>query len=195
MLKNPQAQTHMRTATTVIAGGDFDDQGDPTPIRVYDYPSGALKSSIKTDGILHSLTLNRARTMAAAGFIDGTVRIWDLSNGRLVATLKGHSASVFAVAFSPDGRRLATGSDNGELKLWDVLTGNNTLTLPGHGGPVGQVIFSPDGSRLASSGGDGKIRVWALDLDDLIAIAKRKLTRSFTTAECRQYLHQNQCST
>jgi WD40 repeat protein len=107
--------------------------------------------------------------------------------------MRGHTASLFAVAFSPDGRRLASGSDNGEVKVWDVMSGANTLSLPGHGGPVGQVIFSPDGARLVTSGGDGKIRVWALDLDDLIAIAKRKVTRAFTPEECRLYLHQATC--
>ncbi|HSS94728.1 MAG TPA: hypothetical protein VLR46_12190 [Candidatus Dormibacteraeota bacterium] len=77
--------------------------------------------------------------------------------------------------------------------IWDVATGTNTLRLPGHSGTVGQVAFSPDGKRLASTGGDGKIRIWALDLDDLIALARHRLTRSLTTAECLQYLHQTAC--
>jgi WD40 repeat protein len=65
--------------------------------------------------------------------------------------------------------------------------------LRGHEGPISSVAFSPDGSRLASVSGDGVVRVWALDLDDLVEIAKGELTRKLTDAECRQYLHIPRC--
>lgn len=53
--------------------------------------------------------------------------------------------------------------------------------------------FVADGKALASGGGDGVARVWALDVDDLISIAEDKLTRGFTEAECREYLHVHTC--
>jgi WD40 repeat protein len=62
--------------------------------------------------------------------------------------------------------------------------------LRGHDAIVTDVDFSPDGSKLASASGEGVIRIWALDLDDLIGIAKHELTRSLTDEECRQYLHE-----
>jgi WD40 repeat protein len=58
---------------------------------------------------------------------------------------------------------------------------------------VKSVAFSPDGSKLVSWGVDGVVRVWALDLDDLMGIAKRGLTRHLSDADCQQYLHVQRC--
>jgi WD40 repeat protein len=55
------------------------------------------------------------------------------------------------------------------------------------------VAFSPDGSMLASSTFDGTARVWALDIDDLLEIARQNVTRSLTDEECRQYLNLQAC--
>ena len=55
------------------------------------------------------------------------------------------------------------------------------------------MAFSPDGSRLASVGGEGVVRVWALDLNDLVELAKREATRALTDEECHHYLHLQRC--
>jgi WD40 repeat protein len=68
-----------------------------------------------------------------------------------------------SVAYSPDGRRLATGNLDGSVKVWDATSGypRELLTLGGQSLPLGHVTFSPDGSRLAAAGGDSKaVRVW-----------------------------------
>jgi WD40 repeat protein len=58
---------------------------------------------------------------------------------------------------------------------------------------VTSVAFSPDGKRLAASSADGTVRIYALPLDDIIAIAKSRVTRALTTDECRKYLHVDKC--
>ena len=80
--------------------------------------------------------------------------------GRNTITLKGHTDEVRSVAFSPDGKVLASSVRAGTVKLWDTETGANVATLEGAGGPV---VFSPDGRMLASRGGVQEIKLWDLE--------------------------------
>jgi WD40 repeat protein/predicted Ser/Thr protein kinase len=78
-----------------------------------------------------------------------------------VATLRGHNYSVFSVAFSPDGRLLASGSQDWTVKVWDVGSWREIATL-NHMGWVLSVTFSPDGRFLASGCGDQTARIWLI---------------------------------
>ncbi len=65
-----------------------------------------------------------------------------------------------SVAWSPDGKRLATGSDDQTAKVWDAASGKELLTLRGHAGSVYSVAWSPDGKRLATGSWDKTAKVW-----------------------------------
>jgi len=78
----------------------------------------------------------------------------------LQKVLVGHSNWVLSVAFSPDGKLLASGSGDSTVRLWEVATGQEITTLLGHNHAVNAVAFSPDGKLLASGSGDNNIKLW-----------------------------------
>eukprot|EP00873_Tetraselmis_striata_P035800 jgi/Tetstr1/456064/TSEL_042834.t1 len=115
----------------------------------------------------------------ATGSADNTVKVWEAAPGggggwRCVATLEGHTDDVASeehighvrfVAWSPDGRRLATGSADKTARVWEAAHGGGdgwrcVATLEAHTSWVRSVAWSPDGSRLATGSGDETARVW-----------------------------------
>ena len=132
-------------------------------------------------------------TRLATGDFEGVVEIWNAWTGEKLLSLPRQVSYIYWVAFSPDGSLLATASGDGIARLWDASSGVERLTLRGHTGDVESVIFSPDGARLATASTDGTARVYLLKIDELIELARSRLTRSFTTEECQKYLHMEQC--
>ncbi len=136
-------------------------------LTLWDVPTGREIRTIKLNGmyIWSARWSPDGKRLAVGGhqsrFLTGDVRILDVDSGREVfAPLVGHNFGVFAVAFSHDGERLATGSADKTVKIWDLTTGQEILTLKGHTGMVTSLAFSPDDRRLISAAADSTVRIW-----------------------------------
>jgi hypothetical protein len=103
-----------------------------------------------------------AKVAAAAGEPGsvGEVRLWNVADGQLLKTFEGHADAVYAVALSPDGKLLATGSYDQKVILWDVAGGGQVRTLDGHNAAVFDLAFRPDGKVLASASADRTVKLW-----------------------------------
>jgi WD40 repeat protein len=97
------------------------------------------------------------------GEADFSVRVWDLANGNEVRRFVGHAHWVMSVAFSPDGRRVLSGSYDNTVRLWDVETGKLLHCLRGHEERVRSVAYSPDGRFALSASYDHTLRLWDVE--------------------------------
>jgi WD40 repeat protein len=100
------------------------------------------------------------RLLAAVSVL-GVGQLWNTATAQQMATLQGFLQGAHSVTFSPDGQRLAIGSNGSEaIKLWDVECLQELLTLKGQGSMFNSTTFSPDGNVLASCNSQGILHIW-----------------------------------
>lgn len=126
-----------------------------------DQPSGEVFQFPKQQSKVQCVAMAPDGTLAAAGCEDGTLRVWSVTDRKLVHQLKGHTDWIECVAFSPDGTTLASGSDDKTIRLWNLESGKETLSLAADTA-VMCLKVTPDGKRLVSGGDDHQLHSWDL---------------------------------
>ena len=107
--------------------------------------------------------------------LDPTIRLWDVVTGEQKLTLTAYESGAGSIAFSPDGRTLASGGWARTIDLWDVATGKRRHTITGPPSRINSIAFSPDGGTLASGSEDGTVLLWELapsvNADAIVSLA------------------------
>ncbi len=124
------------------------------------------------------------RLAAASGIsgILGKTVCWDGDGKNGLEFEEGHSDLIYAMAWSPDGKLLATGGYDHLVLLWDTSSGKLVRTLKGHNGAVFSVSFNPDGSLLASASGDQTVKIWRVRDGERLDTLKEPQGQQFSVA-------------
>jgi WD40 repeat protein len=143
---------------------------DDRTVRIWDARSGAQIKVLTghSSAVFCVVWSPDGRKLASSGCndlhstekSDDTIRIWDYATGSCERVLTGQTNGIYSVAWSPDGRNIASGANDRTICIWDAATGILVQTLLGHTSEIRSVAWSPNGTRLASGGADSSLLVW-----------------------------------
>ena len=147
-----------------------------TTIGVWIYNTRTGEEQALFSGIMggaNAVSYSPGGHIIAAAHSDWTIRLWDVSTGKLTSpsTLRGHTAEIYAVEYSPDGKRIASGSADKTIRIWDPYATTDSkklIAILPYRDSVRSIAFSPDSRMLAGGSDDGVIQVWNADTGDRI---------------------------
>ncbi len=146
-------------------------------IQLWDLGTRTAKKTWQL-GRIQSLAFTPSLTVAAAGSgADNHIHLWNLATGKQIRMLKGHSARINGLCFSPDSKLIASASADKTVRLWDAETGAAKGVMVGHRAAVMRVSYSHDGQLLASTGMDKTVRIW-----DVVTAREHALLRGHRDA-------------
>nr|MDZ8077109.1 serine/threonine-protein kinase [Nostoc sp. DedQUE01] len=157
----------------ILASGSWD-----KTVKLWNVNSGAEICTLTGHQLqVNSVAFSSQGQILASASYDRTIRLWQINSQTefkncpcytLLGILSGHAWAVLTVAFSPDGKILATGSDDKTIKLWEVYTGQEISTLSAHSWSVIGVAFTADGKTLISASWDKTVKLWRLSTTEEI---------------------------
>ena len=147
-------------------------------LRVWNLKTGEQIGDAWLDGESTALTiaLSLDGTKVVCGCVDGTVKLWDIDTGKVIAKWTGHTSYVDSVCWIQDGGRVMSGSNDGTARVWDVESGKTVLTIETGLSEVEAAIYSPD-MTMIGTGGESKdlkefIKIWDAKTGELITNLK-----------------------
>ena len=156
---------------------------DYRSIHLWDIDTTTSRATFRTTFGLSTLAFSPNGKLLASGDDDGSVRLWNATEkqqgfkGKIgqyisVLELKGHKAEVSALAFSPDGKMLLSGSEDGTIRAWDTTTGRKQFTCHGHVGDVSDIAASGEGNTLISvNSQEEQIQHWNINTGHQFAVS------------------------
>jgi WD40 repeat protein len=139
---------------------------DTKKILAFFSPTQTVTHSTNLSALIYSVAISPDGKMMASGGEDKTIKLWEVSSGKLLRNFMGHSERIKTIAFSPDGQLIASGDDDNTIRVWNIGTGKELYTLTGDSNSFGSVEFvgfSPNGETLISGVGGGTIKVWNIN--------------------------------
>lgn len=178
---------------SLIATASGDPDASETTARIWDAETGKeLLVLTAPQGNMWSAAFDPEGDRLVTVGMAGVVKIWDIETGQELIDIPGFTGTANNAAFSPDGSRLVIVGADG-VHIWDLDTKEKLLELHTQTGYIAGLDFNKDWSQMATASLDGTTRIIYLDVNNLIELAKARVTRSLTTEECQQYLHMEQC--
>src|SRR5262249_48875955 len=131
---------------------------EPEPLTLKGHTSEVASVCFSPDGI-RIVTGGGVMPRPGTPAVPGEVKVWDAEKGTEILALKGHTANVYSVCFSPVAKRIASAGVDQTVRVWDAEKGQEIFVLSGQTRSTGSVCFSPDGKRIATIGSE-HIKVW-----------------------------------
>lgn len=152
------------------------------------YVPELIQSSDGND--IHAVSFNSDGSRIAAGNLRGEISIIDVATRTLITTLRGHSARVVDLDFTPDNSLLASSSFDGTIHVWNLQNpGESPLVLRGHGSWVRSVAFNSSGDKLVSgSRQEDRLRAWIFNTNEISTLICDRLSRSMTQTEWNRFV-------
>jgi WD40 repeat protein len=134
-------------------------------IRIFDFSEFQWLGKLETSftGAVTKMDFSPNQPVLASGHYDGAIRFWNAQTGEQILLIQSEEV-IESIAYSPDGRMIATGGSfqNQLVRLWDAQSGALLRTLEGHTSGVNSLEFSPDSQFLASASYDGTVILWGI---------------------------------
>lgn len=153
---------HIRSARgpgrVVVAAGEA--------VQIWDLKTSELESRFVDQQLdkrvqVVQLAYEPASQLVAAGYTDGSIRVWDVLSGSVLVVFDGHKSFVSALQFSKDGSKLFSGGAESSIVVWDLISEQGVCRLTGHRAPITALVLVED--SLVSVGKDGVIKLWDLE--------------------------------